>query len=457
MIHQLATARRVDDPGAFRHRPARERQSRMLLVTVPPEQLPPVSFGSTLFQRARIVIFREGDLGDAAGFGGIDPAQVLGELPLLRAAAAMAASPSAPAPRPRRLQGELLCDEAGRLYEKIGSYVRPVHQLVAGPRGEVLDLAPPSKTRSAARNAADVIDVPDADVSEASTPDEEGSAAACRELIPRSAQPRIVRFGEFKTMLGPQLLHPERLRDTHRLSCGVRVFESPRKQRLDAFAADALGGASTQLLQLTAALAARLEIGELVSTRAHHGRDREPGWILPGERVVFLSVLHDPTAMAAASRSANECAASSARSIDASAPTRLADPLDRAARTADGPRMLCNAIPDRFLAPWQFAFGRDEAIYDLDQRAGRWWRSLVDCLLGAASRGRERRKWQALLAGRTVDDQLWAVRPPRGWLTSADVRAWARRTLDAGGYDANTMLREWEIYWQRKGEGTKAR
>jgi hypothetical protein len=436
MVHQLATARRVDDPAAVRHRPARERQSRMLLVTVPPEQMPPVSFGSTLFQRARIVIFHDGGVGDPAGFRDIDPTHVLGELPLLRAAAAMAA-PSAPGPRPRRLRGELLCDEAGRLYEKIGSYVRPIHQLVAGPRGEVLDLAPPSQARSG--NAADVIDVPDADVSAPSTSDnDEPSVAAYRELTPRSAQPRIVRFGEFKTMLGPQLLHPERLRDAHRLSCQVRVFEAARKQRLDAFAADVLGGASTQLLQLTPALAARLDIGELISARAHHVR--EPGWILPGERVVLLAVLHDPTAMAVASPP----------------PAGPVGAADRVTPPADAPRPRAT-IPERFLAPWQFAFSRDEAIYDLDQRSSRPWRSLIERLVTAPLAGREHRKWQALLAGRGVDDQLWAVRPPRGWLTSGEVRAWARRTLESGGYDASAMLREWEIYWQRKGEGTRAR
>jgi hypothetical protein len=415
----------------------------MMLVTVPPEHMPPVSFGSTLFQRLRVVILHDGDPGGFGGprdLGDIDPAQVLGELPLLRAAAAMAAqSAIAPPPRPRRLQGELLCDESGRLYEKIGSYVRPIHQLVAGPRGEVLDLAPPAvenKRRHDLRGASDVIDVPEAgDVGEVVQADAteiaDSSAVGYRELTPRSAQPRIVRFGEFKTMIGPQLLHPERLRDPHRLSCRVRVFECARKQRLDALAADVLDGASAQLLPLTPTLAARLDVNELVAPRRPHARDRDPGWAAPGDRVVHLSVLHDPTNVTWQDTHPEAVTADSAVAASAVGHAK-------------------KSIPERFMAPWQFACSRDEAIYDLDQRIG--WRSVLARWLGLGTSARDMRKWQSLLAGRSFDDQLWAVRPPRGWRSNPDVRAWTRRTLEAGGYDANAMLREWDIYWQRKGE-----
>src|SRR5260221_4977391 len=47
----------------------------------------------------------------------------------------------------RRLQGDILCDAAGRLYERVGQRVHQVHHLVPGPHGEVIDLTPPS-TRS---------------------------------------------------------------------------------------------------------------------------------------------------------------------------------------------------------------------------------------------------------------------------------------------------------------------
>jgi len=61
------------------------------------------------------------------------------------------------------------------------------------------------------------------------------------------------------------------------------------------------------------------------------------------------------------------------------------------------------------------------------------------------------RKWQALLSGKSLDEQLWAVRPPRGWTTRQAVRDWARQTLEQAGYDPRMMLVEWEIFWRRKG------
>ena len=101
---------------------------------------------------------------------------------------------------------------------------------------------------------------------------------------------------------------------------------------------------------------------------------------------------------------------------------------------------------------------RDEALYDLNMEAARFGLgSLIDRWLGAARSGREFRKWQILLTGRSLDDQLWAVRPPRRGLSNRLVRDWARRTLEAAGYDPGAMLLEWEIYWRRKGAGTPNR
>jgi len=31
------------------------------------------------------------------------------------------------------------------------------------------------------------------------------------------------------------------------------------------------------------------------------------------------------------------------------------------------------------------------------------------------------------------------------------IREWARKTLEAAGYDSQAMLPEWEIFWRRKG------
>ena len=72
---------------------------------------------------------------------------------------------------------------------------------------------------------------------------------------------------------------------------------------------------------------------------------------------------------------------------------------------------------------------------------------LVHCL---AFR-REFRKWQVLLNGKSPDEQLWSVRPPRGGLTHRFILAWAQNALQLAGYDPRNMLTEWHIFWRRKG------
>jgi hypothetical protein len=110
------------------------------------------------------------------------------------------------------------------------------------------------------------------------------------------------------------------------------------------------------------------------------------------------------------------------------------------------------AIPERFVGPWQFTVSRDEAVYDLNlDRSRPRLRALIDRLRGNTAGSREFRKWQVLLGGKSPDDQLWAVRPPHGALGDRAVREWARRTLETAGYDPDTMLLEWKIFWRRKG------
>ena len=77
--------------------------------------------------------------------------------------------------------------------------------------------------------------------------------------------------------------------------------------------------------------------------------------------------------------------------------------------------------------------------------------ALVRRIKNWLTRGGEFRKWRVLLCGRSFDEQLWEVRPPRGAPSHRIVRQWARTTLELAGYDATTMLLEWEIFWRRKG------
>ena len=67
------------------------------------------------------------------------------------------------------------------------------------------------------------------------------------------------------------------------------------------------------------------------------------------------------------------------------------------------------------------------------------------------SSGRQLKKWRAMLKGKTPDEQLWAVTPPRGFSYHPLVRRWAEATFTEAGYDPAHMLAEWEIFWRRRG------
>ena len=60
-------------------------------------------------------------------------------------------------------------------------------------------------------------------------------------------------------------------------------------------------------------------------------------------------------------------------------------------------------------------------------------------------------RWRALLDGHERDEQLWQVRPPHSALSDRRSRDWVRRALTLGSYDTEHMLREWELYWRRRG------
>ena len=448
MMQHIAGAMFVEGGGPKPVGSGSDRRGRMMLVAVPPELMPPISFGSTLFQRLRVVLIHDEGMGD------LGASSVVGELPQLRTAAALAASSTNPLRHSRRLQGELLCDESGRLYEKIGHYVHPVHHLVAGPHGEVLDLAPPSARRSRGRpSVAEVAndEVIEAEVSPIDRSRVTGDADAPAAESQKSKEKSGGGAAKFKDYFNYR--EPCKTIPSHRMLALRRgekegfLKVTMDVQRFDTLASEILRGASGQLLPLTPALAAKLEIVELVPPRSVHAKaDPELGLILPGERVVWLEVCDDPTALAP------PIPPRTTTTPDPPPAAAVAAPPMAEAR---GPK---KTIPDRFLAPWQFAVSRDEALYDLNMEAARFGLgSLIDRWLGAARSGREFRKWQILLTGKSLDDQLWAVRPPRRGLSNRLVRDWARRTLEAAGYDPGAMLLEWEIYWRRKGAGTPNR
>jgi hypothetical protein len=118
---------------------------------------------------------------------------------------------------------------------------------------------------------------------------------------------------------------------------------------------------------------------------------------------------------------------------------------------------LKTAIPEEWIKPWEFQISREEALYDIRAAASSRGgllaliRSLTNWFGRRAAWREAWRKWQALLSGKSYEEQLWAVRPPRGMITRPAVQDWALRTLGQAGYDPRVMLIEWEIYWRRKG------
>jgi hypothetical protein len=112
-----------------------------------------------------------------------------------------------------------------------------------------------------------------------------------------------------------------------------------------------------------------------------------------------------------------------------------------------------NSIPERFCQPWEFKFSRDEVLYDMNVTGP--FRGLFASVLRRLKESIHRRsalrRWQVLLSGRSLDEQLWAIRPPEGGLRHPGIRDWAQKTLALAGYDPGNMLLEWEIFWRRKG------
>lgn len=375
--------------------------------------------------------------------------------------------------QPRPIRGEILRDQEGRLYEKIGEQIRPLHKLVSGSRGQVLELVPSRKPISEVHAPiesnepfADFQRVPhrnpphsgrlrkqNEELNHAGAVAQPAAKspqpAPYRKLFPEPGQGRVIRLGDFKSMLAPQLAHPERVRDTHRLACYLQVYEVAIAQRLESLAASVLGNAGrvSQLQLITGPLTHQLGLTSLLRTRPRVPGNfpREAGLLLPCERVFRLQLAQDPTTddvvPSEGQPSMGFSTTESFPSGDVRAPT-----------TAPGCG-LKTAIPERYIKPWEFKSTRDEALYDMNVRvtfAGCF--SSLTAQLKSWIRGRgELKKWQFLLSGKSADDQLWAIPLPKGGFSYSSIRDWARKTLETGGYDPRTMLLEWEIFWRRKG------
>jgi hypothetical protein len=418
----LDTVDAFDEPALPVPRP-------MLFVGIKPGASPPVLVGRNRLQRMRVIIVEPPAADDLEN----DPlAELLPQLPTppifsgdLRL-------------QPRLIHGEILQGENEELFERIGNRIRRLHQLASGPNGEVLEVAGyglqaqprrvPALSQPAPGNdekAQNKLQKPDISTT---IP----ASEAFRILFPEPGHLRVVPFGAFKQVLVPQLAHPERLRDAHRLQCHVQVYEIIAPHKFDAVAAAISGSApSARLQRLTRDSAIHLQLGLVLSAplRLPVPAQRESDLVLPGERLFCLRLVGDPTA------------------------EESSEPPGAAIHSPVLQLALKTRIPERFLKPWEFKLSHEEALYDLSCAstfAGRIASSLWRLIHWLAFR-REFRKWQVLLNGKNTDEQLWSVRPPRGGLTHRFVVAWARSAIELGGYDPHKMLTEWQVFWKRKG------
>jgi hypothetical protein len=375
--------------------------------------------------------------------------------------------------QPRPVRGEILRDQEGRLYEKIGEQIRPLNKLVSGSSGQVLELVPSRGPISETHRSFERDATPeDSQKAKGQNPSgdrrqrkqngefnqagpvarpaaETPKHAAYRKLFPDPGQGRVIRLGDFKSLLAPQLAHPERVRDTHRLACYLQVYEVTTAQRLESLAASALGDAGrvSELQSMTESITHQLGLTSLlrIRPRALSNFPREAGLLLPYERVFRLQLAQDPTAD-------NVAPSEGPSSMDFPATESFPSANGSVPTTAPG-RGPKTAIPERYIKPWEFKSTRDEALYDMNVRATfAGWCSSLAALLKGWIRGRgELKKWQFLLSGKSADDQLWAIPLPKGGVSHSSIRDWARKTLETGGYDPRTMFLEWEIFWRRKG------
>ena len=347
---------------------------RVVLVAIHRGPQPAAFLGSYPLQRLQVLLSAPGEeiefdpLSAMARMTDGAPPKLLPPMPATNGGLAL---------RPRLVQGEILSDDDGRLYEKIGRHIRPLQRLFSGPRGEVLEL--PAEAQTEQRVTEPSPQAPDAEASKT------GAQAKTRAEAPAERRQSSQR---------PSHRPPQRPIQTH--------GPAPRPQP-------------------------PRNVGEFASpSSAGRGIQREP--LQPEDGA--------PNFQRQPSLSTNSAAGGAASSRNGG---------------------LKTAIPEQWIKPWEFQISREEALYDMREDASSRGgllaliRGLTNWF-GHRTAWREAwRKWQALLAGKSLDEQLWAVRPPRGMIARPAVRDWALQTLGRAGYDTRVMLVEWEIYWRRKG------
>lgn len=364
----------------------------------------------------------------------------------------------------RMVQGEILSDENGRLYEKLGRHIRPVHQLASGPSGELIEMIPVERTHlrviSQSPRVVDVHRSPGTEKPESKSSvvddttkkfvpvqpaEAEANDSGHRKLFTDPGQWRVVTWSDFKEILAPQLAHPERLRDTYRLPCYVQVVETNRDVAIEelAKAFSTKKGRPTPLYFLTDELTTKLELTPLLPPLpAVNGTDHRTTNILQAHQRVFrLLVANDPTVDVGSFKKGTVDSTSTTKTNDSQTGT------DQSSATS----ILKTSIPSSFMKEWEFKLSREEVLFELKNRPLSIAIRRFARRLRFIKQHREFRKWQVLLTGKNQDEQLWSVRPPANLSGDSFVLEWVEKTLQLAGYDVRKMLAEWEIFWRRKG------
>lgn len=387
---------------SFRRFNADDDSVRVLLVAIHHALQPAAFLGSHPLQRLQVLLAAPGEEVDLEPLNAIARAtagaarRLLPQLPAASAAGA----------RPRLVQGEILSDDDGRLYEKVGRRIRPLQRLFSGPRGEVLELPTDARAEARAESQAEARveaqaeqrapspQAPDADAS-----NNEAQAKTRSEAPPQRPQAPPQRP---QAPQRPFRRLPQRPREAFRAqhSGGRGVIRGPIPHS---------GGAPNAGSQ---------------SVRPEGGAPNTGRQPVPPEGAT-------PNVAPNAGRQSRP---------------------EGGAQNANA-RCLKTMIPEQWIKPWEFQISREEALYDMRAAASSRNAPLafIRDLTNRFAHGQSWRKWQALLAGKSLDEQLWAVRPPRGTIARAAIRDWARQTLEQAGYDTRVMLAEWEIFWRRKG------
>ncbi len=378
----------------------------VMLIAIRHDPQPPIFHGQHLLQRLQALLAPPGSQAEfnAPSLPTRPHAQIppdeLDEMPTLPPPRILPPLPlplprhDQPGPQPRLVRGDILSDSTGQLYERFGRHVRPLQRVVSGPRGEILELVPGLRTNTAAERHDPNASRHYADSLAGAPPEppvKSASAASTDSTAAHAEESATVAYQSAP----PQPVSPPR---------GLRP--DPRQMR-------------------------RRYAGDFNPPPA-------PPPIRPQPPVA------EPPPQTCAAQPPPPAQPVPGATVEA-APNATPN-----ATPNGGPK---TAIPEQWLKPWELRLSRDEALYDmrLEAAANSSVIGAVHNLKRRLGNGQAFQKWQSLLAGKSLDEQLWGVRPPTGQFAHPQVREWTRQTLALAGYDPGVMLPEWEIFWRRKG------